>query len=103
VRKNNFSNGAGAITDRTLEKQAFLIIPEGVAEVIFAHRLNRLQATENGLRRNDVSPEVDLRLWACLAILEAADAMKPETIGSTSARGVKASLEHRALIESLGG
>jgi len=40
VRKNNFSNGAGAITDRTLEKQAFLIIPEGVAEVIFAHRLN---------------------------------------------------------------
>jgi len=39
VRKNNFSNGAGAITDRTLEKQAFLIIPEGVAEVIFAHRL----------------------------------------------------------------
>src|SRR5208337_633681 len=42
VRKNNFSNGAGAITDRTLEKQAFLIIPEGVAEVIFAHRLSRL-------------------------------------------------------------
>jgi len=41
VRKNNFSNGAGAITDRTLEKQAFLIIPEGVAEVIFAHRLKR--------------------------------------------------------------
>jgi len=40
VRKNNFSNGAGAITDRTLEKQAFLIIPEGVAEVIFAHRLS---------------------------------------------------------------
>jgi hypothetical protein len=39
MRKNNFSNGAGAITDRTLEKQAFLIIPEGVAEVIFAHRL----------------------------------------------------------------
>jgi len=44
VRKNNFSNGAGAITDRTLEKQAFLIIPEGVAEVIFAHRLNELRA-----------------------------------------------------------
>jgi len=43
VRKNNFSNGAGAITDRTLEKQAFLIIPEGVAEVIFAHRLNEEQ------------------------------------------------------------
>jgi len=40
VRKNNFSNGAGAITDRTPEKQAFLIIPEGVAEVIFAHRLS---------------------------------------------------------------
>jgi len=43
VRKNNFSNGAGAITDRTLEKQAFLIIPEGVAEVIFAHRLKLLE------------------------------------------------------------
>jgi hypothetical protein len=42
VRKNNFSNGAGAITDRTLEKQAFLIILEGVAEVIFAHRLRGL-------------------------------------------------------------
>jgi hypothetical protein len=43
VRKNKFSNGAGAITDRTLEKQAFLTIPEEVAEVIFAHRLSRLR------------------------------------------------------------
>src|SRR5208337_4116593 len=43
VRKNNFSNGAGAITDRTLEKQAFLTIHEGVAKVIFAHRLRGLE------------------------------------------------------------
>ena len=49
----------------------------------------------------DVPPSVRLR--ASLAILEAANAMKPETIGSTSARGVKASMDHRALIESLGG
>jgi hypothetical protein len=49
----------------------------------------------------DVPPAVRLR--ASLAILEAADAMKAETIGSTSARGVKASMDHRALIDSLGG
>jgi hypothetical protein len=49
----------------------------------------------------DVPPAVRLR--ASLAILEAADAMRAETIGSTSARGIKASMEHRALIESLGG
>jgi hypothetical protein len=36
-------------------------------------------------------------------MLEAADAMKAEAIGSTSARGVQASMDHRALIESLGG
>ena len=49
----------------------------------------------------DVPPAVRLR--ASLAILQAADAMKAETIGSTSARGVKASMDHRALMESLGG
>ena len=49
----------------------------------------------------DVPPAVRLR--ASLAILDAANAMKPETIGSTSALGVEASLEHQALIESLGG
>lgn len=53
------------------------------------------------ISRPDVPPSVRLR--ASLAILEAADAMKAETIGSTSARGVKASMDHRALIESLGG
>ena len=53
------------------------------------------------VRGADVPPAVRLR--ACLAILDAANAMKPKTIGSTSARGVKASLEHRGLIESLGG
>jgi hypothetical protein len=49
----------------------------------------------------DVPPAVRLR--ASLAILEAADAMKAETISSTSARGVKASMGHRAFLESLGG
>jgi hypothetical protein len=49
----------------------------------------------------DVPPSV--RLWASLAILDAANAMKPETIGSASARGVKAVLDHRALLESIGG
>ena len=44
-----------------------------------------------------------VRLRASLAVLEAADAMKAETIVSTSAEGVQASMEHRALIESLGG
>jgi hypothetical protein len=44
-----------------------------------------------------------VRLRASLAILDAANAMKPESIGSTSVRGIKASMDHRALIESLGG
>jgi hypothetical protein len=48
-----------------------------------------------------VAPSVRLR--AFLAILDAADAMKVETIGLTSARGVKSSMDHRALKESLGG
>jgi hypothetical protein len=49
----------------------------------------------------DVPPAVRLR--ACLAILEAADAMKPDPIGPTSARSVKASLDRQAFLESLGG
>jgi len=56
VRKNNFSNGAGAITDRTLEKQAFLIIPEGVAEVIFAHRLSGTSSSSSKPSRCDSGP-----------------------------------------------
>jgi len=74
----------------------------GTSDLFSTRPLNRLQATENGLRRSDVSPRVDLRLWACLAILQAANAMKAETIGPTSARGVKASMSHKALMESLG-
>ncbi len=53
------------------------------------------------VRGADTPPAVRLR--ASLAILEAADAMKPETIGSTSATGVQASMSHQALLESLGG
>jgi hypothetical protein len=52
------------------------------------------------VRGVDVPPAVRLR--ACLAILEAADAMKPETIGPTWVGGVEASRSHRSLIESLG-
>ena len=59
--------------------------------------LNRLQTTENGLLRNDVSPGVDLRLRACLAILEAADAMRADTICPTPGRGDKASIDRRVL------
>jgi hypothetical protein len=53
------------------------------------------------VRGADVPPTVRLR--ACLAILQAADAMKAETIGPTWAGGVEASRSHRNLIESLGG
>src|SRR5208337_5345135 len=59
--------------------------------------LTRLQATENGLRRNDVSPGVDLRLWTCLAILKAADAMRADTTRPTPGRGDKASIDRRVL------
>src|SRR4051812_10072578 len=44
----------------------------------------------------DVPPAVRLR--ASLAILQAADALKPDPIGPTSTQGVKASLSHRALL-----
>ena len=49
----------------------------------------------------DVPPSVRLR--ASLAILQAADAMKIEQIGPTSADGVEAELDHKRFIESLGG
>jgi hypothetical protein len=49
----------------------------------------------------DVPPAVRLR--ASLAILQAADVMTAETIGPTSARGAQASMDHRALLDSLGG
>jgi len=53
------------------------------------------------VRGADVPPAVRLR--ACLAILDAADAMEPEMIGPTWVGGVEASRGHRDLIESLGG
>ena len=49
----------------------------------------------------DVPPAVRLR--ACLAILQAADAIAAEEIGPTSAEGVRAKIEHDQFIESLGG
>ncbi len=49
----------------------------------------------------DVPPSVRLR--ACLAILQAADALNVEEIGPTSAEGVQAELDDKRFIESLGG
>ena len=49
----------------------------------------------------DIPPAVRLR--ACLAILQAADAIAAEEIGPTSAEGVRAKIEHDEFIESLGG
>jgi hypothetical protein len=49
----------------------------------------------------DIPPSVRLR--ASLAILQAADAMEVEKIGPMSARGVQAKMDHRQLIDFLGG
>jgi hypothetical protein len=49
----------------------------------------------------DMPPGVRLR--ACLAILQAADAITAEETGPTSAEGVRAKIEHDEFIESLGG
>ena len=89
--------------------------PEFIAELnrVRSYRAERLRADVRSLATKavgtlrklmtgaDVPPAVRLR--ACLAVLEAADVMKPDPIGPTSARGVKASMDHRALVESLGG
>ncbi len=48
----------------------------------------------------DVPPSVGLR--ASLAILDAADALKAEEIGPTSAEAVEAKIEHKRFIDSLG-
>jgi len=48
----------------------------------------------------DVPPAVRLR--ACLAILQAADALTVEEIGPTSAEGVQAKRTHKRFFESLG-
>jgi hypothetical protein len=87
----------------------------------FVARLNRAKSCRAERLRADIrslasdavatlrelisSPDVPsaVRLRASLAILQAADAMKAESIGSTSARSIQASMEHRALLESLGG
>jgi hypothetical protein len=49
----------------------------------------------------DVPPAV--RLKACLTILQAAEALETEEPGPLSARGVQAKLDHRQLIDALGG
>jgi hypothetical protein len=58
-------------------------------------------ATLRGLvSGSDVPPSVRLR--ASLAILEAADALKTEEIGPTTAEGVRAKIENKRFIDSLG-
>lgn len=49
----------------------------------------------------DVPPAV--RLKACLTILQVADALTTEAPGPMSARGVQAKMDHRWLMDSLGG
>jgi hypothetical protein len=48
----------------------------------------------------NVPPSV--RLPASLAILDAANALKAEELGPTSAEGVQAKMDHRRFIDSLG-
>jgi hypothetical protein len=48
----------------------------------------------------DVPPSVRLR--ASLAILEAADALKAEEIGPTTAEAVQARIDHKRFVDSLG-
>ena len=57
------------------------------------------------LRELVSGPDVpqSVRLRASLAILEAADALKTEEIGPTTADDVQAKIEHDAFIEWLGG
>jgi hypothetical protein len=88
--------------------------PKFIAELnrVRSYRAERFRAAVRSLasdavktlrklvRGADVHPAVRLR--ACLAVLEAADAMKPEPIGPTTAQNVKARLDHQALIDSLG-
>jgi hypothetical protein len=50
---------------------------------------------------SEVPPAVRLR--ASLAILQAADAIKAEEIGPTTASGVRAKRSHDAFVESMGG
>jgi hypothetical protein len=49
---------------------------------------------------SDVSPSVRLR--ASLAILEAANALKIEEIGPTTAEAVQAKIDHKRFVDSLG-
>ncbi len=49
---------------------------------------------------SDVSASVRLR--ASLAILEAADALKGEEFGPTSAEAVQAKIEHKRFMDALG-
>jgi hypothetical protein len=78
-----------------------------------AFRRDRLRADVRSLATEAVAtlrelitgPNVPpaIRLKACLTILQAADALKTEEPGPMSARGVQAKMDHRRLMDSLGG
>jgi hypothetical protein len=88
--------------------------PEFIAELnrVRSYRVERLRSDVRSLASDamatlrelisgpDVPPAV--RLKACLAVLQAADAISPEQIGRMTARGIQAQLDREALIESLG-
>jgi hypothetical protein len=59
-----------------------------------------LGAIRELIQGQDVPPAV--RLKACHLVLMAAEALHLEPIGPTSAEGVRAQLDHRELLESLG-
>ena len=66
--------------------------------------LSLASATMVTLRELVSGPDVpsSVRLRASLAILDAANALKAEELGPTSAEGVQAKMDHQRFIDSLG-
>ena len=81
-----------------------LIVRMGAgSDICFFKRPGLACNSSPGVRTSIYRPYPLSRRASSLAILQAADAMKAETIGPTSAPSVKGSMKYRALIESLGG
>jgi hypothetical protein len=77
-----------------------------------SYRMERLRADVRSLASDTMAtlrelvsgPDVppSIRLPASLAVVQAADALKVEEIGPTSAEGVQATMQHNRFLESLG-
>jgi hypothetical protein len=67
----------------------------------FIARLNRAKSFRRERLPADVPPSVRLR--ASLAVLQAADTLKVEEIGTTTAEAVQAKIDRKRFIDSLGG